>query len=97
MCIRDRDGQTDGGDCITSLANAVGNKFSANLHSTVREFPRRLLSVQGYTAGGKVIGCTQPRRVAAMSVAARVADEMGKKLGNEVGYSIRFAILVDTA
>ena len=36
------------------------------------------------------IGCTQPRRVAAMSVAARVAEEMGVKLGNEVGYSIRF-------
>ncbi|KAB7494273.1 hypothetical protein Anas_11781 [Armadillidium nasatum] len=41
----------------------------------------------GYTAEKK-IGCTQPRRVAAMSVAARVAQEMGKKLGNEVGYSI---------
>jgi len=39
---------------------------------------------------GKKIGCTQPRRVAAMSVAARVAEEMGVKLGNEVGYSIRF-------
>lgn len=36
------------------------------------------------------IGCTQPRRVAAMSVAARVAEEMGFKLGSEVGYSIRF-------
>ncbi len=36
------------------------------------------------------VGCTQPRRVAAMSVAARVADEMGVKVGNEVGYSIRF-------
>jgi len=36
------------------------------------------------------IGCTQPRRVAAMSVAARVAEEMGVKLGNQVGYSIRF-------
>ncbi|KAL0562940.1 hypothetical protein V5O48_019138, partial [Marasmius crinis-equi] len=36
------------------------------------------------------IGCTQPRRVAAMSVAARVADEMGSKVGYEVGYSIRF-------
>lgn len=43
----------------------------------------------GYTKRGKV-GCTQPRRVAAMSVAARVADEMACKLGNEVGYSIRF-------
>uniref|UniRef100_A0A182Q239 RNA helicase n=1 Tax=Anopheles farauti TaxID=69004 RepID=A0A182Q239_9DIPT len=44
----------------------------------------------GFTNEGKKIGCTQPRRVAAMSVAARVADEMNVKLGNEVGYSIRF-------
>lgn len=43
----------------------------------------------GYTQLGR-IGCTQPRRVAAMSVAARVSYEMGTKLGNEVGYSIRF-------
>ena len=39
---------------------------------------------------GVRIGCTQPRRVAAMSVATRVADEVGCKLGNEIGYSIRF-------
>lgn len=38
----------------------------------------------------KKVGCTQPRRVAATSVAARVADEMGCTLGQEVGYSIRF-------
>ncbi|KAG6868228.1 hypothetical protein C0993_006004 [Termitomyces sp. T159_Od127] len=44
----------------------------------------------GYTANGMRIGCTQPRRVAAMSVAARVAEEMGTKVGYEVGYSIRF-------
>ena len=37
-----------------------------------------------------MIGCTQPRRVAAMSVAKRVAEEMGTELGEEVGYSIRF-------
>nr|XP_023658428.1 pre-mRNA-splicing factor ATP-dependent RNA helicase DHX16 isoform X1 [Paramormyrops kingsleyae] len=48
------------------------------------------LQEEGYTTGGMKIGCTQPRRVAAMSVAARVAQEMGVKLGNEVGYSIRF-------
>ncbi|KAK7422864.1 DEAH-box ATP-dependent RNA helicase prp43 [Neonectria punicea] len=39
---------------------------------------------------GKIIACTQPRRVAAMSVAQRVADEMDVTLGEEVGYSIRF-------
>lgn len=44
----------------------------------------------GFTKGGMKIGCTQPRRVAAMSVAARVAEEMGVKVGNEVGYAIRF-------
>lgn len=37
-----------------------------------------------------MIGCTQPRRVAAMSVAKRVSEEYGCKLGEEVGYSIRF-------
>ena len=38
----------------------------------------------------KMIACTQPRRVAAMSVAKRVADELDVQLGKEVGYSIRF-------
>lgn len=38
----------------------------------------------------KMVACTQPRRVAAMSVAQRVAEEMDVGLGEEVGYSIRF-------
>ncbi|KAK2951903.1 putative Pre-mRNA-splicing factor ATP-dependent RNA helicase DEAH1 [Blattamonas nauphoetae] len=37
-----------------------------------------------------IVGCTQPRRVAATSVAARVAKERGVTLGHQVGYTIRF-------
>ncbi|XP_050369391.1 probable pre-mRNA-splicing factor ATP-dependent RNA helicase DEAH5 [Argentina anserina] len=47
------------------------------------------LAEAGYTTTGR-IGCTQPRRVAAMSVAKRVAEEVGCRLGEEVGYAIRF-------
>ena len=47
------------------------------------------LAEAGYTSRGR-IGCTQPRRVAAMSVAKRVAEEYGCRLGEEVGYAIRF-------
>ncbi|XP_064129884.1 pre-mRNA-splicing factor ATP-dependent RNA helicase PRP16 isoform X3 [Loxodonta africana] len=47
------------------------------------------LHEDGYTDYG-MIGCTQPRRVAAMSVAKRVSEEMGGNLGEEVGYAIRF-------
>lgn len=47
------------------------------------------LAEAGYTTHGR-IGCTQPRRVAAMSVSKRVAEEVGCRLGEEVGYAIRF-------
>ena len=60
------------------------------------------LMEEGYTEYGTV-GCTQPRRVAAMSVAKRVSDEVTAgvrekglqlsekdKLGGTVGYAIRF-------
>lgn len=47
------------------------------------------LAEDGYTTFG-MVGCTQPRRVAAMSVAKRVSEEMGVELGAEVGYNIRF-------
>lgn len=41
------------------------------------------LKEAGLTKFGK-IGCTQPRRVAAMSIAKRVAEEQGVRLGEEV-------------
>ena len=37
-----------------------------------------------------VVAVTQPRRVAAVSVAKRVAEERGCLLGSEVGYAVRF-------
>ncbi|KAJ2356816.1 DEAH-box ATP-dependent RNA helicase prp22 [Coemansia erecta] len=44
---------------------------------------------EGFARRGR-IGCTQPRRVAATSVAKRVAEEVGCRLGAEVGYTIRY-------
>ncbi|KAI3897064.1 hypothetical protein MKW92_016719 [Papaver armeniacum] len=44
----------------------------------------------GFCRDGKVIGITQPRRVAAVTVAKRVAEECDVELGQKVGYSIRF-------
>ncbi|KAK4688722.1 pre-mRNA-splicing factor ATP-dependent RNA helicase DHX38/PRP16, partial [Tremellales sp. Uapishka_1] len=49
----------------------------------------QFLYEEGYCRSG-MIGCTQPRRVAAMSVAKRVSEEMECELGSTVGYAIRF-------
>ncbi|KPI41650.1 putative ATP-dependent RNA helicase DHX35 [Cyphellophora attinorum] len=50
----------------------------------------QFLEQAGWCNDGKVIAITQPRRLAATSVAARVASEMRTSLGDRVGYSIRF-------
>ncbi len=42
-------------------------------------------------AGRGRIGHTQPRRIAARSVAERIAEELGEPLGQTVGYQVRFA------
>ena len=47
------------------------------------------LAEDGFSDKGR-IGCTQPRRVATISVAKRVAEEVGCRLGQEVGYTIHF-------
>uniref|UniRef100_A0A8C5CC38 RNA helicase n=1 Tax=Gadus morhua TaxID=8049 RepID=A0A8C5CC38_GADMO len=55
------------------------------------QIPQWCVDMVRSTPGPKrAVACTQPRRVAAMSVAQRVADEMDIMLGQEVGYSIRF-------
>ncbi|CAK7273893.1 hypothetical protein SEPCBS57363_005881 [Sporothrix epigloea] len=57
----------------------------------------QFLESAGWCAGGKVIAITQPRRVAATTVALRVAEEYGCELGKEVGYSIRFDDVTSSA
>lgn len=57
------------------------------------EIPRFILEhlkSKGMPDAKSRIAVTQPRRVAAMSLAKRVSDEMGVKLGGKVGYSVRF-------
>ncbi len=44
----------------------------------------------GPAEGGKLIGHTQPRRIAARSVAERIAEELGTELGDVIGYQVRF-------
>ncbi|MEM0953346.1 MAG: ATP-dependent RNA helicase HrpA [Pseudomonadota bacterium] len=45
----------------------------------------------GRGAEGKLIGHTQPRRLAARSVAQRIAEELGQRCGDTVGYQVRFS------
>ncbi|KAJ7470444.1 P-loop containing nucleoside triphosphate hydrolase protein [Mycena latifolia] len=58
------------------------------------QLPQYLLE-SGWADNGNIVACTQPRRVAATSVAGRVASEVGSILGDEVGYTIRFEDVSD--
>jgi ATP-dependent helicase HrpA len=46
---------------------------------------------RGTINGGKLIGHTQPRRIAATATAKRIAQELGSPVGQDVGYQVRFA------
>ena len=72
--------------CVT---DAHVNLLCLSLPPTRPQIPQFVVEA-GYTAGKQLVACTQPRRVAAMSVAKRVAEEMDVPLGEAVGYSIRF-------
>ena len=52
----------------------------------IPQFLLKQLAVPGH----KAVACTQPRRVAAMSIAKRVSEEMDVEFGQQVGYTIRF-------
>ena len=67
--------------CIC-LVGETGSGKTTQIPQWCVDFARKM--------GTKSVACTQPRRVAAMSVAQRVSEEMDVSLGQEVGYSIRF-------
>jgi len=52
------------------------------------QIPKMCLEAGRGVAG--LIGCTQPRRLAAVTIAYRIAEELGEELGRSVGYKIRF-------
>jgi len=54
------------------------------------QIPQFLVDAGMVAPGQTAVACTQPRRVAATSIAQRVAEEMDVTLGEEVGYTIRF-------
>lgn len=64
-------------------------ELAASLVYNVAQLPQYLHEA-GWTAGNRAVICTQPRRVAAFTVATRVAEEMGSSLGETVGYAVRF-------
>ncbi|VDL61292.1 unnamed protein product [Hymenolepis diminuta] len=69
---------------VTVLVGETGSGKTTQIPQWCLEWVRSRYTVK------KCVACTQPRRVAAMSVAQRVSEEMDCQLGHQVGYSIRF-------
>ena len=71
------------------VAGLMHKYHNLNCFIIVVQIPQFVLELEDL---GKrpMVACTQPRRVAAMSVSRRVAEEMDVTIGEEVGYSIRF-------
>ncbi|QSL64549.1 hypothetical protein MERGE_001850 [Pneumocystis wakefieldiae] len=67
---------------VTIIVGETGSGKTTQLPQYLKE--------AGWADNRNIIGCTQPRRISAATVAIRVAEEVGCPLGDEVGYSIRF-------
>lgn len=59
------------------------------------QVPQYLMEA-GWASDGRKIGVTQPRRIAAVTLANRVAEEKSCKLGEDVGYVVRFDDMTDS-
>jgi pre-mRNA-splicing factor ATP-dependent RNA helicase DHX38/PRP16 len=71
---------------VVIVVGETGSGKSTQVPKIVRAWARG----GGASGAGPRIGCTQPRRMAAVSLASRVADEVGTPLGKDVGYAVRF-------
>uniref|UniRef100_A0A8R1TXJ8 RNA helicase n=1 Tax=Onchocerca volvulus TaxID=6282 RepID=A0A8R1TXJ8_ONCVO len=60
------------------------------------QVPQYLMEA-GWASDGRKIGVTQPRRIAAVTLANRVAEEKSCRLGTDVGYVVRFDDMTDSA
>lgn len=79
--------------CITEIADAIERHpvvivAGATGSGKTTQLPKIALEIG--RGREQLIGVTEPRRIAATSVAARVASELECSLGNEIGYQIRF-------
>mmetsp|Transcript_31673 Transcript_31673/g.48468 ORF Transcript_31673/g.48468 Transcript_31673/m.48468 type:complete len:88 (-) Transcript_31673:1878-2141(-) len=69
------------------IYNTVAAEKPYNAHKSKREEKQ---ARKGMFENQLMVGVTQPRRVAAINLAQRISDEMGKPLGSTVGYRVRF-------
>ncbi|KAJ9451651.1 ATP-dependent RNA helicase dhx8 [Diplonema papillatum] len=79
-----------GSDCLVVIGETGSGKTTQ-----IPQYLADSLAPSGPSAGGRetqryMVACTQPRRVSAMSIARRVAAERGSRVGQDVGYAVRF-------
>jgi len=75
---------------VVIVAGETGSGKTTQLPKICLELGRGVRGGDSRGDGGGLIGHTQPRRIAARSVAERIASELGTELGDLVGYQVRF-------